>query len=56
MGYPGSVHDARVFAESSVIGILEDLPNGFYLLGNSAYPCSKYLLVPYRDNDHLTAK
>lgn len=26
----------------------------YYLLGDSAYPCLTHLMVPYRDNGHLT--
>lgn len=26
----------------------------YFLLGDSAYPCLKELIVPYRDNGHLT--
>ncbi|XP_029173399.1 putative nuclease HARBI1, partial [Nylanderia fulva] len=55
IGYPGSVHDARVFANSS---LAEDLPifcgNGSILLGDAAYPCLLQLITPYRDNGHLT--
>lgn len=28
--------------------------DNYYLLGDSAYPCLQYLIVPYRDNGHLT--
>lgn len=28
--------------------------DNYYLLGDSAYPCLRQLIVPYRDNGHLT--
>lgn len=28
--------------------------DNYYLLGDSAYPCLKQFIVPYRDNGHLT--
>lgn len=56
-GYPGSVHDARVFRNSRLKTRLDGgaLPDKFHLLGDSAYPFKPYLLVPYRDNGHLDA-
>lgn len=54
----GSVHDARVLRVSS---LGQKLTNGellsnsnYHLLGDSAYPLIENLLVPYRDNGHLT--
>lgn len=55
IGYPRSVHDARVFRNSPLYHDLRELcTNSYHLLGDSAYPCLKGLLVPYRDNGHLT--
>lgn len=55
-GYPGSVHDARVFRNSSICKYLQDnpLPPAFHLLGDSAYQLTNTVLVPFRDNGHLT--
>jgi len=33
---------------------LTPLPPNFHRLGDSAYPLSNHMLVPYRDNGHLT--
>lgn len=57
-GFPGSVHDARVFGSSPLHNWLtnQQLPQTYHLLGDSAYPLSSYLLVPYRDNGHLTTE
>lgn len=52
-GWPGSVHDARVFRNSPIASRIEDLPDEFHLLGDSAYPISKGMMVPFRDNGHL---
>ena len=53
----GSVHDARVLRCSSLSHELmnDTFVNGqYHLLGDSAYPLLPTLLVPYRDNGHLT--
>lgn len=55
-GWPGAVHDARVFRNSPLKDVLEDatFPSEYHLLGDSAYPLSSYLLVPFRDNGQLS--
>ncbi|KAJ8683335.1 hypothetical protein QAD02_019127 [Eretmocerus hayati] len=44
-GWPGSVHDARMYKNSGVPGILARK--------NTTYPCTKHLMPPYKDNGHL---
>lgn len=52
-GWPGSVHDARVYRNSPIAGMVEDLPDEYHLLGDSAYPVSQHMMVPFRDDGHL---
>lgn len=54
IGYPGSVHDSRVFRNSPLSTTLEDKCQNFYLLGDSGYPCMRHLLTPYKDRGNLT--
>jgi len=54
----GSVHDARVFRVSPLGHQLEhgDIGDGrYHIIGDSAYPLLPQLMVPYKDNGHLTA-
>ena len=44
--WPGSVHDSRVFDNSRVCQLLEEGNYSGYLLGDSGYPCRKYLMTP----------
>ena len=47
--WPGSTHDSRIFMMSNLYHLLErDHEEGTYkhLLGDSGYPCLKYLLTP----------
>ncbi|KAK4322217.1 hypothetical protein Pmani_007015 [Petrolisthes manimaculis] len=55
-GWPGSVHDARVFRNSPLYELLEagNVNDDHHLLGDSAYALTQYIMVPFRDNGHLT--
>lgn len=53
-GWPGKVHDARIFRNSPLYDHGANLCGDGHLLGDSAYPNLPFLLTPYRDNGHLT--
>ena len=58
VGFPGSAHDARVFKNSGIYKeiIANDemfLSDSYHLLGDSAYPLHKWILVPYKDTGSL---
>lgn len=53
-GWPGKVHDAKVFRNSPIAEHLQRLCGEGHILGDSAYPNLPYLLTPFRDNGHLT--
>ena len=68
VGWPGSVHDARVLANSSLYRQAEhkrilyveavthqgkDIP--VFLIGDSAYPLSSWLMKPFGHNSSLTS-
>lgn len=58
-GNVGSVHDQRVFRLSEVADYIESddkFPRNSHLVGDSAYVLHEHLLVPYRDNGHLTRR
>ncbi|KAJ8953818.1 hypothetical protein NQ318_006666 [Aromia moschata] len=55
IGYPGSVHDARVFRNSPLCANLAEMCGQYVLLGDSAYPL-KALLVPFKDRGQLTER
>lgn len=71
VGWPGSVHDARVFRNSGLHerGITHTLfPTTtscrfacgmrvpWCILGDSAYPLLSWLLTPFKDNGHLSSE
>ena len=65
IGWPGSVHDTRVFANSSLYKNKEILTGcsimlcnqeiPVFMVGDSAYPMNTWLLNPYAHSTALTA-
>ena len=55
-GWPGSIHDARIFRLSSLSGGLAEKLNNtdYFLIGDCAYPLQKHLMKPSINNGHLT--
>ncbi|KAJ8303678.1 LOW QUALITY PROTEIN: hypothetical protein KUTeg_018788 [Tegillarca granosa] len=51
VGRPGSIHVARMFRNSDLTELFEDVPLDLHILGDSAYLLNVALLTPYRDND-----
>ncbi|XDV41969.1 hypothetical protein PO909_010738 [Leuciscus waleckii] len=49
--WPGSVHDARIFRESSLCQSFQEGQYNGYLLGDRGYPCLPYLMTPYPEPD-----
>ncbi|XP_025159372.1 putative nuclease HARBI1 isoform X1 [Harpegnathos saltator] len=58
IGHAGSVHDQHVFRQSEIqdaLGNPEKFPDDSHLL-DAAYKIHDNLMVPYRDNGHLTER
>lgn len=58
-GWPGSSHDARVWQNSPIYNkILNEnvIPEEYHLLGDTAYPLRNFIMVPFKDNGHLTQR
>jgi len=56
-GWPGSMHDARIFRLSSLSTSLRtssSMSSMFHILGDSAYALTNHVIVPFKDNGHLT--
>ncbi|XP_023247672.1 protein ANTAGONIST OF LIKE HETEROCHROMATIN PROTEIN 1-like [Copidosoma floridanum] len=56
VGMPGSVHDMRVFKYSGVQDKCTDeyFPNDCHILADAAYTIQKCIMVPFKDNGHLS--
>ena len=44
---PGSSHDWTAYTGSKMSQAVDKLPDGYYILGDAAYPLSDHLLTPY---------
>jgi len=59
-GPVGSVHDARVFRNSPVADFLNSpaqyFPNDTHLIADAAYSLHTHVMVPFKDNGHLTRR
>ena len=53
VGWPGSVHDARVYRNSPLEEKVSHLPIESHLLGDGAYPLTKYKSLKYFDRLQL---
>ena len=60
-GWPGSVHDARVFANSDLFLSLDEdylskFPGESFLVGDAAYGLTRFMMTPFKQNGYLTQK
>ncbi|XP_020299186.1 putative nuclease HARBI1 [Pseudomyrmex gracilis] len=57
-GQVGSVHDMRVFRLSNVESLFTDanFPDNSHILGDAAYCIRKHVMVPFKDNGHLSER
>jgi hypothetical protein len=60
VGYPGSVHDSRVFSNSSLVQHIEQFGKHkyfpmeeYHLIGDSAFPLRSWLITPYSRRNNL---
>ncbi|XP_036322560.1 protein ALP1-like [Rhagoletis pomonella] len=54
VGFAVSSHDSWVLQNSPIYRNLASACGGNYLLADSAYPCSDFIITPYKDNGHLS--
>ncbi|XP_021340220.1 putative nuclease HARBI1 [Mizuhopecten yessoensis] len=58
VGWPGSVHDARVYKNSPLFDGLQTgmIAPGHFLIGDGAYPLSEVMITPFRQTGNLSAQ
>lgn len=63
VGFPGRLHDARIFVNSNLYQKIEGegqealfYSNKYHLLGDSAYPNLGWLICPFKDYGNLSAR
>lgn len=56
VGYPGSVHDSRVFQASPLFATLQGKCGDYFILGDSGYPCLRHCLTPFKDRGDLSRR
>lgn len=61
VGWPGSVHDSGVYQNSPLFQAAQSrystvFPADSFLVGDAAYPLSKWVLTPFRDTNNLSEK
>ena len=59
VGWPGSVHDNRVFKNSDLFERVEQdevtmCPNGSFIVGDAAYQLMTWVMTPFKDNGKVT--
>jgi hypothetical protein len=56
--YLGRSHDAAAYNSCDIVGMIENpqlyFPKDGYLVGDSAYPLSRHLIVPYPNSESLS--
>lgn len=58
-GQPGSIHDQRVFVLSEMAEHIFDdckFPENSLIIGDAAYELRNRVMMPFRDNGHLTER
>lgn len=53
LGYPGSVHDSRVYRQSMLGRSLHEKCGRYFLLGDSGYPLDINLMTPFKNRGNL---
>ena len=50
---PGSANNITAFKKTRLHKIVENLPLGYFVAGDNAYPCSEHLLTPFYAGEKL---